>query len=125
MGNLLRSGYKMLNLACPICNNPIFESKEGKKFCPVCEREVIIKNKTKNENRKSLESEPEDKKETEKKNIPLHEKDLNHLMDILLKKINWIGNEIEKEFQMDSIRNYCKTIKELYNLYIELNRKID
>ncbi len=28
MADLLRSGHTMLNLACPVCNNPLFRNKD-------------------------------------------------------------------------------------------------
>jgi len=34
---LLLSGAKMLDRHCPVCGAPLFE-KDGKVFCPVCER---------------------------------------------------------------------------------------
>jgi uncharacterized Zn finger protein (UPF0148 family) len=42
MADLLRSGYTMLNIACPVCNNPIFQNREKNKFCPTCNREVLV-----------------------------------------------------------------------------------
>lgn len=32
----------MLDLACPVCNNPIFQVQGGDKACVVCERKVIL-----------------------------------------------------------------------------------
>ncbi|MFX1411897.1 MAG: Sjogren's syndrome/scleroderma autoantigen 1 family protein, partial [Promethearchaeota archaeon] len=53
MADLLRSGHKMLNMACPICNNPIFKKRSGETFCPTCNREVlIVKNKNHQKNLK-------------------------------------------------------------------------
>jgi UPF0148 protein len=34
MGELLRSGAVMLDLACPICNAPLFKLKSGEIVCP-------------------------------------------------------------------------------------------
>jgi len=42
MADLLRSGNTMLNMACPVCNNPIFRNKRGDTFCPTCNRNVLI-----------------------------------------------------------------------------------
>ncbi|MHA1749976.1 MAG: Sjogren's syndrome/scleroderma autoantigen 1 family protein [Promethearchaeota archaeon] len=42
MAHYLMSGAKMLDLACPICNNPIFQLKNGEKACVVCERKVVF-----------------------------------------------------------------------------------
>ena len=44
MAQLLRSGNTMLNQACPVCNNPIFRNKDGKVFCPICNRELMFVN---------------------------------------------------------------------------------
>ena len=44
MANLLKSGYTMLNLACPVCSNPVFKSKNGDTFCPICNRKVLLGN---------------------------------------------------------------------------------
>ncbi len=42
MAKALREGAKMLDLACPVCNNPICQVKSGEKVCVSCERKVII-----------------------------------------------------------------------------------
>ncbi|MFW6311123.1 MAG: Sjogren's syndrome/scleroderma autoantigen 1 family protein [Nanoarchaeota archaeon] len=129
MAHLLRSGYKMLNLSCPVCNNPIFESKEGKKLCPICEREVIIKDKEKEKQSSfSTKKVNEESKKAKKKDIELKKgeslmnNDLNEVANILLEKINWIGEKIEEETQIDSIREYCKTISELFSVYSKLQK---
>jgi uncharacterized Zn finger protein (UPF0148 family) len=44
MAALLKSGYTMLNLACPVCNNPVFRDKNGDTFCPICNRKVLLVN---------------------------------------------------------------------------------
>ncbi len=42
MAKALREGARMLDLACPVCNNPIFQAKSGEMVCVSCERKVII-----------------------------------------------------------------------------------
>ncbi len=42
MAKALREGARMLDLACPVCNNPVFQNKSGEKVCVACERKVII-----------------------------------------------------------------------------------
>lgn len=42
MAKVLREGARMLDLACPECNNPIFQLKTGEKVCVVCERQVLL-----------------------------------------------------------------------------------
>ncbi|TFF87328.1 MAG: hypothetical protein EU549_04945 [Promethearchaeota archaeon] len=44
MANLLKSGYTMLNIACPVCNNPVFRAKDGNTICPICNRNVVLVN---------------------------------------------------------------------------------
>lgn len=39
--DLLLSGAKMLNLACPECDNPIYELKDGSMECANCEKKVF------------------------------------------------------------------------------------
>ena len=39
--DLLFKGWKMLNKACPVCVEPIYE-KEGKVVCVKCKQEYIM-----------------------------------------------------------------------------------
>ena len=43
MAELLRSGHTMLNLACPVCNNPLFRNKDNEILCPICNKRVLVK----------------------------------------------------------------------------------
>ena len=49
MAQVLRGGAKMLDIACPICNNPIFKLKTGEKACVVCNRKVLFEKETEKE----------------------------------------------------------------------------
>jgi uncharacterized Zn finger protein (UPF0148 family) len=52
MAKSLREGARMLDLACPECNNPIFQMRTGEKVCVVCERPVLFEGElSANENR--------------------------------------------------------------------------
>ncbi len=42
MAKALKEGAKMLDLACPVCNNPVFQVKSGEKMCIVCDRKVVF-----------------------------------------------------------------------------------
>jgi uncharacterized Zn finger protein (UPF0148 family) len=42
MAKALREGARMLDIACPVCNNPIFQLKSGEKVCVSCERKVVF-----------------------------------------------------------------------------------
>lgn len=44
MAKALREGARMLDLACPVCNNPIFQTKSGTRICVSCERMVMFEN---------------------------------------------------------------------------------
>lgn len=55
MAKYLREGARMLDLACPECNNPIFQMKTGEKICVVCERPVLLENELpENENQDNM-----------------------------------------------------------------------
>ncbi|MHA1680631.1 MAG: Sjogren's syndrome/scleroderma autoantigen 1 family protein [Promethearchaeota archaeon] len=44
MSVFLKQGATMLDLSCPVCNNPLFQLKNGDKACVICERKVIYEN---------------------------------------------------------------------------------
>ncbi|GAI65864.1 unnamed protein product, partial [marine sediment metagenome] len=91
MADLLRTGHKMLNLSCPICNNPIFQNKNGVSFCAICNREVIMADSVSD---KSIEEkEAILNKNTKQLNIP------SVLITVLTNKLNWITEKLEKENQ--------------------------
>ncbi len=41
---LLLKGSKMLNIACPVCDNPIYEMKDHTMYCVNCEKNVVKEN---------------------------------------------------------------------------------
>ncbi|MFX0100357.1 MAG: Sjogren's syndrome/scleroderma autoantigen 1 family protein [Candidatus Hodarchaeota archaeon] len=47
MAKYLREGARMLDLACPECNNPVFQMKNGDKACVVCERKILYESEYK------------------------------------------------------------------------------
>jgi uncharacterized Zn finger protein (UPF0148 family) len=114
MADLLRSGHKMLNLSCPICNNPIFQNKDGVSFCVICNREVIVANSISDKNVE--EKETILNKNTKQINIP------SVLISVLTDKLNWISKKLEKETQLDIIEKYLKIICDLLNLLEKAKR---
>ena len=115
MANLLRSGYKMLNLSCPVCNNPIFKKKNGEMFCPVCDRPVILDDNELNESMKS------DKNLENEKNVfgRLFDdnKTLINLKKIIFLKIQEISEIIKTENQILNIEVYINLLQKLLDLY--------
>ncbi len=114
MADLLRSGHKMLNLSCPICNNPIFQNKDGVSFCAICNREIIVANSISDKNVE--EKETILNKNTKQINIP------SVLISVLTDKLNWISKKLEKETQLDIIEKYLKIICDLLNLLEKAKR---
>ena len=115
MASLLRSGHKMLNLSCPVCNNPIFKKKNGEIFCPICDRPVILNNKLLNESIKS-----DTKLKNENNNDlgrVLDNKPLINLKKIISLKIQEISEIIKTENQMINIEAYLNLVQKLLDLY--------
>ena len=108
MADLLRTGHKMLNLSCPICNNPIFQNKDGVSFCVICNREVIMADSVLDKNTK--EKETLLTKNIKQVNIP------SVLITVLTDKLNWITQKLKKENQLDIIEKYLKILFDLLNL---------
>lgn len=108
MADLLRTGHKMLNLSCPICNNPIFQNKDGVSFCAICNREVIMAESVLDKNIKEKET-------IVTKNIKQVKKP-SVLITVLTDKLNWITQILEKENQLDTIEKCLKILFDLLNL---------
>lgn len=43
MGQMLRKGAALLNIACPKCNTPLLRLQDGTMYCARCEKEVVGK----------------------------------------------------------------------------------
>lgn len=108
MADLLRTGHKMLNLSCPICNNPIFQNKDEVSFCGICNREVIMADSV--SDKKIEEKEIILNKNIKQVNLPLK------LITVLTDKLNWITQKLDKENQLDIIEKYLKILFDLLNL---------
>jgi uncharacterized Zn finger protein (UPF0148 family) len=95
MADLLKSGHKMLSLSCPICNNPIFQKKDGTAFCPICNRKVLLVDDS-----AKIENE-------EKKPILINNTEIEDIKSIILPalihKFRWISKKLENESQLSVI----------------------
>lgn len=116
MANLLRSGHTMLNLACPVCNNPIFRNKQGEMFCPVCKRKAVIKTdeiSQENESNKPINS----NHKKEEHNIDnRRDSVLSSLKEIIVEKIDWTAQKLKLETQIELIEMYVKVLLDFYDL---------
>ena len=120
MAGLLRSGYTMLNLGCPVCNNPLFRKKNDDIFCPICNKKVIIKK----EEAVSTNSKDAGKSAHNKQDISRNEIEFkfnfNYLLGILEKKIDLISQKLEQETQIDLIEKYIKLLIKIYDFFNNL-----
>jgi uncharacterized Zn finger protein (UPF0148 family) len=116
MADLLRSGNTMLNLACPICNNPIFKNKSGELFCPVCNREVIIVENKHDQNIENTNNQRINK--IKDKTSP--QENGNSLsitvQEVINKKIEWIINKLKNETKIEIINTYLKLLLNCYDI---------
>ena len=121
MAGLLRAGHTMLNLACPLCNNPLFRNKENDIFCPICNKKVIItkEDSLANEGENSIKSEESGQNSTQIDKQ--HYYNPNTLIGILENKINMITQKLEHETQMDIIERYIKVLTKLFDLLKKIN----
>jgi uncharacterized Zn finger protein (UPF0148 family) len=108
MADLLKSGHKMLNLSCPICNNPIFQKKNGTAFCSICNRDVVlVDNHKKRENEENKPISIDNTKIEDIKNI---------ILPILLDKFQLIAQKLEKESQLSVISEYLEITSKLLSV---------
>jgi len=118
MADLLRSGYTMLNIACPVCNNPVFRNKEGEKFCPSCNRKVVVINDQITQNFEKRENASANNRNSEF----ISNKDvINSLNEVIPKKMQWIIEKLKTETQLELIKNYTDILSTLYDLLNKIN----
>jgi uncharacterized Zn finger protein (UPF0148 family) len=126
MADLLRSGHTMLSDSCPVCNNPVFQSKQGHTFCPICNREIIFlkgDQEVSDNVKKSLPHEshtPNNIQSYESKAVPVKE----HMFEIVTKKINWILQKLKNETQIEMVERYTKLLLTLSEL-LKLNENLE
>ncbi|MBY9010922.1 MAG: hypothetical protein KGD70_00960 [Candidatus Lokiarchaeota archaeon] len=108
MADLLKTGHKMLSLSCPICNNPIFQKKNGTTFCPICNRKVL------------LVDIPTKTQEEEKKPILINNTEIEDIksivLPVLINKFQWIAQKLEKESQLSVFGEYLDVTFKLLSL---------
>ena len=102
MADLLRSGYTMLNLSCPICKNPIFQDKNGRKFCPICNIDKINgKNGLRISGKSSI---------------------LFSLRKITIEKIKDINDRLKSEHQIEMIKKFLDILLKLLEILILIKK---
>jgi len=108
MADLLKTGHKMLSLSCPICNNPIFQKKKGTTFCAICNRKVLLID--------TLDS----KNDEDKKPILINNTEIEDIksivLPVLIDKLHWIAQKLEKESHLSVISDYLELTLKLLNL---------
>ncbi len=123
MAELLRIGSTMLNKACPACNSPLFKFKNEDVFCPICNKKVIIVKEgeelpieTDEINMKNLDS----LKDTELSN---YSELIKKLEKILLTKLNWLLDKLEREEQIKTLESYTIILLNFLKLLEKLKKK--
>jgi len=115
MANLLRLGHKMLNLSCPVCNNPILKKKNGEMFCPICDRPVIFDDdKVLNE---SINLDNKSKNENIDLDRTIDNITFFNLKKIISLKIQEISEIIKIENPMINIEPYLSILQKLLDIY--------
>ena len=113
MADLLRMGHTMLNIACPVCNNPIFRNKSGEKYCPSCDRKVVVMN----DNTAQINQKPIIKSESNLNvKTDIKETVYNSLEDGISEKIQWLIEKFRVETDIELIRKYVNVISNLLDL---------
>ncbi|TFG23914.1 MAG: hypothetical protein EU529_05810 [Promethearchaeota archaeon] len=117
MAELLRSGHTMLNLACPICNNPLFRNKDNEILCPICNKRVLVKKDDNNQqiSNMSLEKRIINNEKLIKTKINSDIK-FKSLKKIIEEKIDYISQKLKIETQIDLIERYVKILTKIYDL---------
>jgi len=110
MADLLRSGNKMLNMACPVCNNPIFRNNKGITFCPACNRPVIIVDDNTNQYNGIKKNEIKNNKNQEELHLNRHNELLNLIENVICEKMKMITTKLENETHLQVIETYTKIL---------------
>ncbi|MCK4369819.1 MAG: hypothetical protein E3J52_07365 [Promethearchaeota archaeon] len=110
MADLLRSGNTMLNMACPVCNNPIFRNNEGVNFCPTCNREILVINNKTNQEISTMKNKIQNNKQQKEFHQDRQNELVNLLEDVLFEKIEMITHKLRNESHLQLIENYTKIL---------------
>ena len=120
MANLLKSGYTMLNLACPICSNPIFRDKNGDTLCPICNRKVIFTDheySDDNEEKKTIKNHSNDDK-VKLSNAAIFQS----LKQTAMIKLKYFTDLLESEKNPEVCEKVVHTLKRLVKLINEIEK---
>ena len=125
MADLLRTGNTMLNLSCPVCNNPLFRNREKQIFCPICNREVQIVNEPTTKKNEEISNKESNDNNVMSISNDKPKKTFVSLKRVLTNKIEWVKNQLESETQIDIIEKEVKIINSLLKTLRRLNNFID
>jgi len=112
MADLLRSGYTMLNLACPECNNPLFRNKNNETFCSICNKKIIFK--------KDINGQSSSARITKSLIDNKDGFDISSLQQIIEEKITYISKILKDETQINLIERNLKILLHLFKLLKKL-----
>jgi uncharacterized Zn finger protein (UPF0148 family) len=122
MADLLRSGNTMLNIACPVCNNPVFRNKNGNTFCPTCDRNVLIVNNKEYPNNLINENKFSDK--LQDINHPRNQiKSLTKLKVAIYEKVNEIIQKLKNETHLRDIEAYTRILLNCIKIINQINNQ--
>ncbi|MHA2398907.1 MAG: Sjogren's syndrome/scleroderma autoantigen 1 family protein [Promethearchaeota archaeon] len=113
MADLLRSGHTMLNIACSVCNNPIFRNKEGLKFCPTCNREVHIIDEKTTQNYKQNELYNQ-RNQLNKNELGI--KNIDSIKKVIINKMLWITEKLNQETEISLLEKYTQILLNLFDI---------
>ncbi|MFX1326350.1 MAG: Sjogren's syndrome/scleroderma autoantigen 1 family protein [Promethearchaeota archaeon] len=113
MADLLRSGYTMLNIACSVCNNPIFRNKEGLKFCPTCNREVQIIDEKATQNFKQEELYSQTNQSVKFKSSF---NNFDTMKKVIINKMQWIIDKLNLETELSLVEKYTRILLNLIDI---------
>ena len=121
MADLLISGNTMLNMACPVCNNPVFRNKDGITFCPVCDKKIlVVKNIPEQNSGRELKENIVTNENQEEKNYSQYKETLDMLKNVLFEKISWITKELKSTTQIHLIEIYSKILLNFFQILTKL-----
>lgn len=96
MADLLMKGATLTDLACPICNSPLFRLQDGTLWCANDEKKVVIMKKGEELAKPSTTGSPYDKLES-----------------TLLNKIQDLQGKIEKTEDLEELQKLTSALSEL------------
>lgn len=106
MAEMLLAGGKMLSKHCPECGSPLFELR-GKTLCPVC-----------SEKEESKEEKPGKIVEPEPRKPPR-----DRLERVLLKKLDELAGELEKEANPRSMSEILELMKSILEILERVRKR--